>query len=83
MWYRRISPAEAVDTVRRSKAVFPLTPLTSFNLTSGIGREQIWINAGFHEQLLLFELCRYSPSEQEGIYVRWRQNLQRHLQGRG
>ncbi|KAH9985194.1 phosphatases II [Russula compacta] len=60
-----------------------LSPLTGFNLASGIGREQIWINAGFHEQLLLFELCRYLPSEQEGIYVRWRQNLQRHLQGRG
>ncbi|KAI0298863.1 protein-tyrosine phosphatase-like protein [Russula brevipes] len=45
-------------------------------------REQIWIHAGFYEQLTLFEACRYAPSMEEGIYVRWRQNLNRHLQGR-
>ncbi|KAI0306847.1 phosphatases II [Multifurca ochricompacta] len=45
-------------------------------------REQIWPNAGFLEQLSLFEMCRYAPSMEEGIYVRWRQNIDRQLQGR-
>ncbi|KAI0053821.1 phosphatases II [Auriscalpium vulgare] len=45
-------------------------------------REQIWPNVGFQEQLSLFEMCRYAPSPTEGIYVRWRQNLDRRLQGR-
>ncbi|KAN0128547.1 phosphatases II [Lactarius tabidus] len=45
-------------------------------------REQIWPNAGFIEQLSLFEMCRYAPSMDEGIYVRWRQNIDRQLRGR-
>jgi len=44
-------------------------------------REQIWINAGFQEQLALFEMCQYAPSTEEGIYVRWHDNLNRRLQG--
>ncbi|KAI0921631.1 hypothetical protein AcW1_004450 [Taiwanofungus camphoratus] len=42
-------------------------------------REQIWINPGFQEQLVLFELCRYAPSPTEGIYIQWRQRIDRHL----
>jgi len=45
-------------------------------------REQIWLNESFQHQLSLFELCRYAPSMEEGIYVRWRQNLDRQRQGR-
>ncbi|PCH41473.1 phosphotyrosine protein [Wolfiporia cocos MD-104 SS10] len=45
-------------------------------------REQMWINPGFQEQLVLFELCRYSPSPSEGIYVNWRQRVERTLQRR-
>ncbi|KAH9977443.1 protein-tyrosine phosphatase-like protein [Russula vinacea] len=45
-------------------------------------REQIWLNDSFQYQLSLFELCRYAPSMEEGIYVRWRQNLDRQRQGR-
>jgi dual specificity phosphatase 12 len=45
-------------------------------------REQIWLNESFQYQLSLFELCRYAPSMEEGIYVRWRQNLDRQRQGR-
>lgn len=41
-------------------------------------REQIWINQSFQRQLSLFELCRYAPSMEEGIYVRWRQSLNNH-----
>ena len=47
----------------------------------GLDREQIWPNAGFIEQLSLFEMCRYAPSPEEGIYVRWRQNVNRQLRG--
>ncbi|EIM88591.1 phosphatases II [Stereum hirsutum FP-91666 SS1] len=46
-------------------------------------REQIWPNAGFQEQLSIFEMCRYAPSNTEGIYVRWRQQVDRRLQERG
>ncbi|KAI9507502.1 phosphatases II [Russula earlei] len=45
-------------------------------------REQIWLNESFQYQLSLFESCGYAPSMEEGIYVRWRQNLNRQLQNR-
>lgn len=53
-----------------------------FKYVSWAAREQIWINESFQYQLSLFELCRYAPSTDEGIYVRWRQNLDRQRQGR-
>ncbi|THV08359.1 phosphatases II [Dendrothele bispora CBS 962.96] len=43
------------------------------------GREQIWPNPGFQEQLVLFELCQYAPSLNEGIYVSWKMKLNQHL----
>ncbi|KAH7931197.1 phosphatases II [Leucogyrophana mollusca] len=42
-------------------------------------REQAWFNAGFQEQLVLFELCRYAPSPSCGIYASWRSNVAKHL----
>jgi hypothetical protein len=60
---------------------YPST-LTISDLPPGTEREQIWVNAGFQEQLSLFEMCQYAPSMEEGIYVRWRQNLDRRLRGR-
>ncbi|KAF9268153.1 phosphatases II [Marasmius fiardii PR-910] len=42
-------------------------------------RDQIWINPGFQEQLVLFELCDYNPSPSNGIYVSWRSKLDRRL----
>lgn len=48
-------------------------------LTFYIARDQIWINPGFHQQLVLFELCRYAPSPSDGIYVQWRSQIDRHL----
>ncbi|KAI6130368.1 phosphatases II [Pisolithus croceorrhizus] len=30
-------------------------------------REQVWFNAGFQEQLVLFELCRYQPYHDKPI----------------
>ncbi|KAH7887591.1 protein-tyrosine phosphatase-like protein [Phlebopus sp. FC_14] len=44
-------------------------------------REQVWFSAGFHEQLVLFELCRYQPSESCPFYVGWRQRIAAHLAG--
>ncbi|GBE80021.1 phosphatases II [Sparassis crispa] len=43
-------------------------------------REQVWIIPGFQEQLVLFALCKYAPSPNEGIYVNWRQRINRHIQ---
>jgi dual specificity phosphatase 12 len=42
-------------------------------------REQVWPNPGFQEQLILFELCQYSPSPACGIYRSWRSKIDRRL----
>jgi dual specificity phosphatase 12 len=42
-------------------------------------RGQIWPNAGFQEQLVLFELCQYKPSPSNGIYANWKTKLERRL----
>ncbi|KAI0787045.1 phosphatases II [Irpex lacteus] len=42
-------------------------------------REQVWILPGFQEQLVLFELCQYAPTPNEGIYKKWRQKISRHV----
>ena len=81
MWSRRVAPTEALDIIRRRKyphqrAIYPV-------LNPVIEREQIWPNAGFQEQLALFEMCQYMPSQNEGIYTRWRQNLDRQIRERG
>ncbi|KAJ7639036.1 protein-tyrosine phosphatase-like protein [Roridomyces roridus] len=46
-------------------------------------RDQIWPNAGFQEQLVLFELCQYAPSPSNGIYQSWRYKLDRRLRAAG
>ncbi|KAJ7781044.1 protein-tyrosine phosphatase-like protein [Mycena metata] len=46
-------------------------------------RDQIWPNAGFQEQLVLFELCQYAPSPSNGIYQSWRYKLDRQLRAAG
>jgi hypothetical protein len=45
-------------------------------------REQVWPNPGFQEQLVLFELCQYSPSPSCGIYTSWRTTVERRLKER-
>ncbi|TFK55445.1 phosphatases II [Heliocybe sulcata] len=42
-------------------------------------REQTWVNPGFQEQLVLFELCRYNPTPTDGIYVSWRHKINNQL----
>ncbi|KAJ6515688.1 protein-tyrosine phosphatase-like protein [Mycena sanguinolenta] len=46
-------------------------------------RDQIWPNAGFQEQLVLFELCQYQPSPSNGIYQSWRYKIDRQLRAAG
>jgi len=46
-------------------------------------RDQIWLNPGFQEQLVLFELCQYAPSPSNGIYANWRAQLDRKLKASG
>ncbi|KIK04657.1 hypothetical protein K443DRAFT_92750 [Laccaria amethystina LaAM-08-1] len=46
-------------------------------------RDQIWPNPGFHEQLLLFEVCGYQPSPANGHYAAWRYKLDRRLRAAG
>ncbi|KAJ7178951.1 protein-tyrosine phosphatase-like protein [Mycena filopes] len=46
-------------------------------------RDQIWPNAGFQEQLVLFELCQYAPSPTNGIYRSWRYKLDGQLRAAG
>lgn len=38
-----------------------------------------FINGLLQEQLVLFELCRYAPHENEGIYRKWRQKIASHV----
>ncbi|KAJ7598098.1 protein-tyrosine phosphatase-like protein [Mycena floridula] len=42
-------------------------------------RDTIWPNAGFQEQLVLYELCQYQPSPYNDIYANWRTRLDRRL----
>ncbi|KAF5390534.1 hypothetical protein D9757_002622 [Collybiopsis confluens] len=46
-------------------------------------REQTWVNPGFQEQLVLYELCQYAPSPTDGIYVSWRYKLNNRLAAAG
>jgi len=41
-------------------------------------REQVWINAGFIEQLVLFEVCNYNPNASDGVYLKWLTQLKKH-----
>lgn len=46
-------------------------------------RDQVWINPGFQEQLVLFELCRYAPNPMCGFYNSWRTTIERRLKEQG
>ncbi|KAJ7044535.1 protein-tyrosine phosphatase-like protein [Mycena alexandri] len=81
MWSHRISATKALETIRKGQRLSAngLSRLTS----SPIARDQIWPNAGFQEQLVLFELCQYAPSPSNGIYQSWRYKLDRQLRAAG
>ncbi|KIM46368.1 hypothetical protein M413DRAFT_65079 [Hebeloma cylindrosporum] len=46
-------------------------------------RDHIWPNPGFQEQLVLLELCQYAPGPSNGIYVKWRTQLDHKLRAAG
>jgi dual specificity phosphatase 12 len=46
-------------------------------------REQTWINPGFHEQLVLFELCGYNPTPAHGVYAKWKWGIDARLRAAG
>lgn len=48
-----------------------------------LARDHIWPNPGFQEQLVLFELCQYAPGPSNGIYVKWRSQLEHKLRAAG
>jgi dual specificity phosphatase 12 len=56
-----------------------LSVIFSCSLSFFVVREQIWVNPGFQEQLVLYELCQYAPSPSEGIYIKWRTVLDGRL----
>ena len=42
-------------------------------------REQAWINPGFHEQLVLWGICQYHVTPDNGIYRKWRMEIDNAL----
>jgi dual specificity phosphatase 12 len=80
MWLRRVGATQALEVVRGGNS--PMKIISNAALPNEYvspARDQIWVNPGFHEQLVLFELCQYAPSRSEGIYTKWRAQLDRRL----
>ncbi len=46
-------------------------------------RDSIWINPGFQEQLVLFQLCQYKPHPGDGVYASWKTKVDRKLRASG
>jgi dual specificity phosphatase 12 len=80
MYTKRMDATHAMDAVRKGRfhSIFHRVHKTHW---PELAREQVWFNAGFQEQLVLFELCRYAPSPSCGIYRSWRQRVSNALQG--
>ena len=38
-------------------------------------REQVWINGGFQEQLVIWGICQYNITPDNGIYKNWRMKI--------
>ncbi|TFK43706.1 protein-tyrosine phosphatase-like protein [Crucibulum laeve] len=73
------SAAVAAAYIMWSRRVTPTQALERIRAV----RDQIWPNAGFQEQLVLFELCQYYPHPSNGFYANWRAQLNRRLQAAG
>jgi len=43
-------------------------------------REQVWINPGFQEQLVLWGICQYNVTADNGVYKKWRMKIDSALQ---
>ncbi|KAF9453045.1 phosphatases II [Macrolepiota fuliginosa MF-IS2] len=46
-------------------------------------RDSIWINPGFQEQLVLFQVCQYNPHPGDGVYASWKTKVERKLKAAG
>ena len=44
-------------------------------------REQVWISPGHQEQLVLWGICQYNVTPDNGIYRKWRMKIANTLQG--
>lgn len=42
-------------------------------------REQVWFRAGFQEQLVIWEICQYNVTKDNGVYKKWRMKLESSL----
>jgi dual specificity phosphatase 12 len=42
-------------------------------------REQVWFNAGLIEQLVIWEICQYNVTPDNGVYKKWRMTLESSL----
>ncbi|KAJ3008642.1 hypothetical protein NUW54_g3076 [Trametes sanguinea] len=76
MYSRRIEASEAME-IHASKC--GLSQASKYAVLYDI---PVWhlSDPVLQEQLVLFGLCQYNPSPREGIYVRWRQKIDRYLQ---
>jgi len=43
-------------------------------------REQVWINPGFQEQLVLWGICQFNVTRDNGVYKKWRMKIDNALQ---
>ena len=42
-------------------------------------REQVWIRPGFQEQLVLWGICQYNVTPDNGVYKKWRMKIENNL----
>lgn len=42
-------------------------------------REQVWISPGHQEQLVLWGICQYNVTPDNGVYKKWRMGIANHL----
>lgn len=82
MWSRRLGATDATEIVRRGKRTSSVGGrfVNSLFLSA---RDSIWINPGFHEQLVLFQVCQYNPHPGDGVYASWKTKVDRKLKAAG
>lgn len=67
----RIGTGQAVAQIRESMSSRS-TRATGVGLMYTPVREQVWINQGFQEQLVIFQIDQYDPHPEHGAYLGWR-----------
>lgn len=75
-----MSSAQALDVIRRSELLhYIFQTRISSNARELLEREQVWPNAGFHQQLVLFGQCGYNPTPHHPVYQSFRAALQPYM----